>query len=109
MLLKLAKALALVALGVMLLHAMPAFCQENNQIALGSAMTSSDGCVSGDACCVNSSFVQSTPDFALGQLDLLSRSTVLHRAVTFRQLSEPLSDAPPHTDPDLSALGKLNI
>ena len=109
MLLKLAKTLAMVALGVMLLHAMPAFCEEDTQIVAGTGATKSDGCVAGDACCASNSYVTSMPDFGLGSLDLHSRVVVPELSKTTQPASDSFVQVQLHPDPDLSTLGKLNI
>lgn len=109
MLLKLAKTMSVLALWMMLLHAMPVFCDESNQIELGSGMSSSDGCVPDDACCASSSFVQTVPDFGLGMLNLHVRGILIDPAVSFHADVNPLLQVRLHPDAALSTLGKLNI
>lgn len=109
MLLKLAKTLAMMALAVMLLHAMPAFCDEDSQIAAGIGSTKSDGCVAGDACCASGSYVSIAPDFGMGTLVLHSGIVVPDLRKTSYLASGSLDQARLRPDPDLSILGKLNI
>ena len=109
MLLKLARALAGMALGMILLHAMPAFCDEAHQIDVISGITSSHGCVPDDACCVSSSFIQTMPDVGLGILDLHAAGVLVHSDFSTRARISNSSQPPLHLNSDLSTLGKLNI
>lgn len=109
MVLKLAKSLAAVALGMILLHAMPAVCDESNQINLSFGMTSSDGCVAGDACCASTTYITSAPDFGLGAPDLLSDGPVVRLSASSLAVDDSLVQVRSHPNLDLSTLGKLNI
>lgn len=107
--LKLAKSLAAVALGMILLHAMPAVCDESNQINLGFGMTSSDGCVAGDACCASPTYITSAPDFGLGAPDLLSNGAVVRLSASSFHVDDSFVQVQSHRKLNLSTLGKLNI